>query len=92
MKRFMVHTKVQQNQLNMITCAIGTTNVFEKAGINDVKLKTCYCCDPASNAEVKKSLIEFEAPSKEILEEALKKINFPVKSIDEVTKTEPAKN
>ena len=92
MKRFIVNTKVQQSQLNTITCAIGTTKVFEKAGIKDVSLKTCYCCDPESNADVKKSLIEFEAPSKEVLEEALKKINFPVKSIDEVTKTEPAKN
>jgi hypothetical protein len=67
---------------------IGTTSVFERTGIKDVHLKTCYCCSPESNADVQKALIEFEAPSKEALEAALKKIAFPVDSIDEVTKVE----
>jgi hypothetical protein len=49
-------------------------------------LKTCYCCSPESNADVEKAVIEFEAPSKEALEAALQKINFPADSIVEVTK------
>jgi hypothetical protein len=86
MKRFIVNSKVPQIQLNRLTCVIGTTNVFERAGIHNVYLKTCYCCSPESNADVEKAVIEFEAPSKEALEAALQKINFPADSIVEVTK------
>ena len=92
MKRFIVNSNVPQIQLNRLTCVIGTTNIFEKTGIRDVVLKTCYCCSPESNADVKKALIEFEAPSKEDLAAALKKIDFPAESIVEVTKVEGGKN
>jgi hypothetical protein len=92
MKRFIVNSKVPQIQLNRLTCIIGTTNVFERTGIKDVYLKTCYCCAPESNADVEKAIIEFEAPSKKALEEALKKINFPADSIVEVTKVKLDKN
>ena len=92
MKRFIVNSKVPQIQLNRLTCIMGTTNIFERAGIKDVYLKTCYCCAPESNADVEKALIEFEAPSKEVLEAALQQINFPADSIVEVTKVEVGKN
>jgi len=92
MKRFIVNSKVPQVQLNRLTCMIGTTNIFERTGIKDVYLKTCYCCSPESNANVTKALIEFEAQSKEVLETALQKIAFPVDSIVEVTKIEGNKN
>jgi hypothetical protein len=91
MKRFIVNSTVPQIQLNRLTCIIGTTNVFERSGIKDVYLKTCYCCSPESNADVEKALIEFEAPSKKALEEALKKIDFPADSIVEVTKVKVGK-
>jgi len=92
MKRFIVNSKVPQIQLNRLTCIIGTTSIFERTGIKDVYLKTCYCCSPESNADVEKALIEFEAPSKEALEAALQKIDFPADSIVEVTKVEVGKN
>ena len=92
MKRFIVNSTVHQIQLNRLTCIVGTTNVFERTGIKDVYLKTCYCCSPELNADVEKALIEFEAPSKEALELALQKIDFPFVSIVEVTKVEVGKN
>jgi hypothetical protein len=92
MRRFIVNSTVPQSQLNRLTCIIGTTNVFERSGIKDIYLKTCYCCSPESNADVEKALIEFEAPSKEALKEALQKINFPADSIVEVTKVTVGKN
>ena len=92
MKRFIVNSNVPQIQLNRLTCVIGTTDIFERTGIKDVHLKTCYCCSPESNADVEKALIEFEAPSKEVLEAALQKIAFPADSIVEVTKVEAGKN
>lgn len=92
MKRFIVNSKVPQIQLSRLTCIIGTTSVFERAGIKDVYLKTCYCCSPELNAGVEKALIEFEAPSKEALEAALQKLSFPADSIIEVTKVEVGKN
>ena len=91
MKRFMVNSKLPQIQLNRLTCSMGTSDVFERTGIKDVQLKTCYCCSPELNADVQKALIEFEAPSREALEAALKKIAFPVDSIEEVTKVESGK-
>ncbi|HYA77650.1 MAG TPA: hypothetical protein VEF91_02920 [Verrucomicrobiae bacterium] len=91
MKRFIVNSKVPQEQLNRLTCVIGSSNVFERANIKDVHLKTCYCCSPELNAGVEKALIEFEAPSKEVLEAALQKIAFPVDSIVEVTKVKLGK-
>jgi hypothetical protein len=92
MKRFIVNSKVPQIELNRLTCVMGTTNIFERTGIKDVYLKTCYCCSLEENAGVEKALIEFEAPSKEALEAALQKIAFPFDSIVEVTKVEPGKN
>jgi len=92
MKRFIVSSKVPQIQLNRLTCIIGTTSIFERTGIKDVYLRTCYCCAPESNADVEKALIEFEAPSKEALEAALQKIAFPVDSIVEVAKVDVGKN
>ena len=86
MKRFIVNSKAPQIQLNRLTCIIGKADVFERTGIKDIHLKTCYCCSPELNAGVEKALIEFEAPSKEALESALSKIAFPVDSIEEVTK------
>jgi hypothetical protein len=86
MKHFIVNSKAPQIQLNRLTCIIGKTNVFERTGVKDVHLKTCYCCSLGSDAGVEKALIEFEAPSKEALESALTKIAFPVDSIEEVTK------
>lgn len=91
MKRFIVNSKVPQIELNRLTCVMGTTNIFERTGIKDVYLKTCYCCSPEENADVEKALIEFEAPSKEALEAALQRVAFPVDSIVEVTKVEPGK-
>ena len=91
MKRFIVNSKVPQIQLNRLTCVMGTTDIFERTGIKDVYLKTCYCCSLESNAGVEKALIEFEAPSKEALEAALQKLSFPADSIIEVTKVEVGK-
>lgn len=92
MKRFIVNSNVPQVQLNRLTCTIGNTNVFEKSGIKDVELKTCYCCALKENASIEKAFIEFEAPSKEALKAALEKINFPFISIDEVTKVATTKS
>lgn len=86
MKQFIVNSKLPQIQLNRLSCVIGKTDVFEEAGLKDIHLKTCYCCSPELYKDVKKTVIEFEAPSKEALEMALQKINIPFDSIEEVTK------
>jgi hypothetical protein len=91
MKRFLVNSKVQQIPLNRLTCVIGTTDVFGKEEIEDVHLKTCYCCSPETNADVEKALIEFEAPSKMALEGALEKIASPFDSMIEVKKVKLGK-
>lgn len=88
MTLFMVNSKIPKNELNRLTCMIGTSDVFERTGIKDVHLKTCYCCSPELKVNMQKAIIMFEAPSKEALAAALQKIAFPAGSIVEVKKVE----
>lgn len=89
MKRFIVYSGIPKNQLDPTACLLGTDAVLKNTGVKDVHLKNCYCCSPP---DINKVIMEFEASSKEGLEAALQKIQFPVDSITEVTKVEPSKS
>jgi hypothetical protein len=66
-----------------MTCINGIPKMLADAKVKDVNVKTCYCCQPP---EMRKAIMEFEAPSEGSLSDALKKIGLPVDSIKEVTK------
>ena len=60
--------------------------MLRDTGAKDIKFRTCYCCSAEG-----KVVCEFDAPNKESLSEALRKIDFPVESIMETTKLIPEK-
>ena len=82
MKNFVVYSGVPKKELDVVACISGIPQVLKKAGIEDVKLTNCSCCSPP---ESRKVIMEFQAPSQESLSAALKKIDFAVESIHEVT-------
>jgi uncharacterized protein YegP (UPF0339 family) len=54
---------------------MGIPTMLRNAGIKDIEAIRCYCCE-----EEGKVVVEFEAPSIKALSNALKKIDFPLKS------------
>lgn len=81
MKRFIVNSTIMPSEIDPMVCATGIPQMLKDAGIKNVHIRNCYCC----NAE-RKVIFETEAENKESLSEALKKIDFPLESISEVTK------
>jgi hypothetical protein len=86
MKTFIVNSAILPKEMDPAHCAMGTPKMLKDAGINDVKVRTCYCCGKDG-----KVVMEFEAPNKESLSNALKKIELPVESIMEAEKVTPKK-
>jgi len=86
MAKFVVYSGIPRGQMDVMTCARGIPEVLKEAGIKEVKIRRCYCCVPP---EMRKVVMEFEAPSKESLSKALAKIEFPVESIMEVSEVTP---
>ena len=86
MKKFVVYSGIPRKEMDVMACVEGLPEMLKTAGIKNIHVATCYCCSPPA---MKKVITEFDAPSKEALSEALKKIEFPVESIMEVTKVKP---
>jgi len=57
--------------------------MLRNAKIENVNLKTAYCCTPD-----RKIIAEFEGPDKETVSSALSKINMPFTLVMEATKVE----
>jgi nitrate reductase NapAB chaperone NapD len=86
MKKFVVNSAILPASMDPMACAVGTPKMLEKAGIKNVKVKSCYCCGPEG-----KVVFVAEAESKESLMDALTKINLPVASIMEAEEAMPKK-
>ena len=82
MKQFVVYSGIPRKELDVVACIGGIPRALKKAGIENVHLTNCSCCSPP---ESKKVIMEFQAPDQESLSAALKKVDFPVESIHEVT-------
>jgi nitrate reductase NapAB chaperone NapD len=84
--KFLVNSAILPAGMDPMACAVGTPKMLEKAGIKNVKVKSCYCCGPEG-----KVVFVAEAESKESLMNALTKINLPVASIMEAEEITPKK-
>ncbi len=82
MVKFVVYSGIPKGEMDVMACAMGIPKMLKDAGIKDVGMKKCYCCQPPAT---KKLIMEFDAPNKESLSKALEKIQFPVESIAEVS-------
>jgi hypothetical protein len=76
--KFVVNSGILPASMDPMACAVGTPKMLEKAGIKNVKVKSCFCCGQEG-----KIVFFAEAESKESLMDALTKINLPVASIME---------
>ena len=85
MKVFIVNTDISGSRVDSAdswTMVRGTKKMLTDSKIEDVKLKTAYCCSPD-----RKIIAEFHASDKQALSSALNKIGFPFSEINEVTDT-----
>ena len=78
MTKFVVNSAILPASMDPLACAVGTPKMLEKAGIKNVKIKSCYCCGQEG-----KVVFFAEAENKESLLDALAKVNLPVASIME---------
>jgi hypothetical protein len=81
-KRFIVNSDVQAPGTD-VSLVRTIPVMLRSAKIENVKLKTAYCCTPD-----RKIIAEFEGPDKETVSSALSKINMPFTVIMEATKVE----
>lgn len=82
MKKFIVNSDVQAPGTD-VSFVRAIPGMLSSAKIENVKLKTAYCCTPD-----RKIIAEFEGPDKETVSNALSKINMPFSGIMEATKVE----
>jgi hypothetical protein len=84
MKKFIVNSAILPSSMDPMACAVGAPKMLMNAGVKDVKIKSCYCCGPEG-----RTVFVMEAETKEMLLEALNKINVPVASIMEAEEVKP---
>jgi hypothetical protein len=77
---FVVNSDVGLGEMDAMGWARGIPKLLTDAKIEDVTLKTAYCCTPD-----KKVICEFRANDKQALSSALNKIKLPFSEISEVT-------
>jgi len=81
-KKFIVNSDVPAARTD-VSVVRAIPKMLRSEKIENVKLKTAYCCTPD-----RKIIAEFEGPDKETVSSALSKINMPFTVIMEVTKVE----
>ena len=80
MKLYIVNSDIAPGEMDAQAWVRSIPQMLTDAKIENVKLKTAYCCTPD-----KKMIGAFHASDKETLTSALKKIEFPFSEIMEVT-------
>ena len=83
MKTFVVNSDVPVQQTDLAVWISGVPGMLRDAKIENVKLKTAYCCTPD-----RKVIAEFEGPDKDAVSSALNKITMPFTVIMEATKVD----
>jgi len=81
MKTFIVNSDVPQGQLDAARWLVGVPLVLRDSKIENVRLKTAYCCTPD-----RKIVAVFEGPDKETVSSAMTKIGIPFTAVMEATK------
>lgn len=79
MPKFIVYSAILPRETTPMACAVGTPKMLMNAGIKDVKIESCYCCGTEG-----KVIFVAEAETREVVLNALNKINVPVASITEI--------
>ena len=81
-KTFVVYSDIPSSmRTDASSWVLGTPKLLSQKGIEDVKIKTAYCCSLDN-----KVITEFEGPDKETVKKTLQKIEFPFYGVMEATK------
>jgi len=83
MKRFIVNSDVPPEHLDITAWVRGVPKLLRNAKIENVKLRTAYCCTPD-----RKVIAELEGPDKDTVITAMNKIEMPFTMVMETTKVE----
>ena len=78
MPTYIVNSAILRPAQDPKACAIGAPKMLMKAGIKNVKLRSCYCC-----SEYGMVVFVIDGESKDKVLEAFNRINVPVASIIE---------
>jgi len=78
MKKFIINTAILSPGINPKSCAANAPRMLAKAGVEDVKIISCYCCGSEGRA-----VFVAAADNRETVLSAFNKINVPVASIME---------
>ncbi len=76
MPTYIVNSAILRPAQDPKACAIGAPKMLIRAGIQTIKLKSCYCC-----AEQGSVIFVVEGEDRESVLEAFNRINVPVASI-----------
>ncbi len=85
MPTYIVNTAILRPAQDPKACAIGTPKMLMRAGVKDVKLRSCYCC--GANGSV---VFVLDAASSDSVLEAFRQINVPIASIMEAEEIKAA--
>jgi ribosomal protein S11 len=84
MKTFVVNSAILNSNTDAKACAVGAPKMLKDAGIENVKVKSCYCC-----GEEGRVVFIMIGDSRDAVLEAFQKVNVPVASIMETTEVPP---
>ena len=84
MKTFVVNSAILTPTMDAKACAVGAPKMLKNAGVENVKVKSCYCC----GSEGRVAFI-MEGKDMDTVLEAFQKLNVPVASIMEAEEVTP---
>jgi hypothetical protein len=85
MTTFIVHSDIPYTmKTDASAWILGMPKLLSEKGVEDVKIKTAYCCTPDG-----KIIAEFEGPDKEAVRKALDRIGMGFTAIMEATVLRP---
>ena len=84
MKTFVVNSAILTPTIDAKACAVGAPKMLKNAGVENVKVKSCYCC----GSEGRVAFI-MEGKDRDTVLEAFQKVNVPVASIMEAEEVTP---
>jgi hypothetical protein len=84
MKKFVVNSAILTPTMDAKACAVGAPKMLKDAGVENVKVKSCYCC-----GEEDRVVFIMEGNSRDAVLEAFLKVNVPVASIMEAEEVAP---
>jgi hypothetical protein len=76
---FIVNSAILRPAQDPRACAVGAPKMLTRAGVQGVKLRSCYCCSEYGSA-----VFVVDGDSREVVLDAFNRINVPVASINVV--------